>query len=93
MDKILKNAPYKMLYKTSLDDTEFHVLTPERGRPKIYENIHLVPLCTTIRAKTEGKYKNIKDLLSYQFIKNILNHLRLKIPFSKNEKKVRNDKS
>ena len=56
-----------MLYKTSSDDTEFHVLDLSfiKDRPKIYENIHLVPLYTIIRVITEEKYKNIKDLLLY----------------------------
>ena len=51
-----------MLYKTSLNDAEFHVLdlSAKRGRPKKYQNI-LIPLYTTIRAITEEKYKDIKD--------------------------------
>ena len=63
-------TPYKMLYKTSLD--EFHVLdfTQKRvRRPKIYENVHLVPLYITVRAITEKKYKDIKDLLLYIYQK------------------------
>ena len=92
--KFLKSAPYK----TFLDNAEFHVLdlSPKRDRPKIYENIHLVPLYTITWAKIEGKYKNIKDLLYfttfYQFTENIY-HSKLKISFLKNEKKVRNNKN
>lgn len=44
--RFLKNEPYEMFYKTSLDDSKFHVLdlSPKRGRPKIYGNIKLLPL-------------------------------------------------
>ena len=83
-----------MLYKIFLD-AEFHVLDllPKRGRPKIYENIHLVPLR---RTNNEENYKDIKDiyhLTSHQFTRNISNHSRLKIPFLKDKKKIRNDKN
>lgn len=66
--RFLKNAPYKMFYKTSLDDnSEFKVLdlSPKRGRPRIYENIDLLPLYTTIRPITEEKRKDMMDLLPY----------------------------
>ncbi|CAK9804799.1 hypothetical protein ANTQUA_LOCUS4242 [Anthophora quadrimaculata] len=50
-----------MFYKTSLDDSKFHVLdlSPKRGRPKIYGNIKLLLLYTTTRPVTEEKHKDI----------------------------------
>lgn len=57
-----------MFYKTSLDDnSEFKVLdlSPIRRRPRIYENIDLLPLYTTIRPITEEKRKDMMDLLPY----------------------------
>ena len=62
----------------------------KRGRPKIYENIHLehsiIHHCQSNNRKE--KYKDIKDLSeTNQFIRNILNHSRFEIPFSKGEKK------
>ena len=41
MERFLKNEPYKMFYKTCLDDSKFHVLdlSTKRARPKIYGNI------------------------------------------------------
>ena len=63
----LKNELYKMFYKTSLDDSKFHVLdlSPKRGRPKIYGNITLFPLYPTVRLVTEEKHKDIMCLLPY----------------------------
>uniref|UniRef100_A0A1B0BZH4 Uncharacterized protein n=1 Tax=Glossina palpalis gambiensis TaxID=67801 RepID=A0A1B0BZH4_9MUSC len=64
----LKNAPYKMFYKTSLDDnSEFKVLdlSPKRGRPGIFENIDLLLLYTSIRPITEEKCKDMMDLLPH----------------------------
>ena len=58
----------KMFYKTSLDDnSEFKILdlSPKIGRPRIYENIDLPPLYSTIRPITMEKYKDIMDLLPY----------------------------
>ena len=69
-DSITNNHPcsklYKMLYKTSLDD-KFHVLDvlSKKCWAKIYENIHLVPLYTIIKAITEETYKYIKNILLY----------------------------
>ena len=65
--RFLKNEPYKMFYKTSLDDSKFHVLhlSAKRGRPKIYENINLLQLYTTIRPVSEEKHKDIMSLLPY----------------------------
>lgn len=57
-----------MFYKTSLDDnSEFKVLdlSPKRGRPRIFENIDLLPLYTSIRPITEEKRKDMMDLLPY----------------------------
>ena len=64
--RFLKNEPYKMFYKLSLDDSKFHVLhlSPKRGRPKIYENIKLLQLYITIRP-SEEKRKDIMSLLPY----------------------------
>lgn len=47
-----------MFYKTSLDDTQFHVvgLSSKRGSPKIYEIIKLLPLYSTPRPIKEEKY-------------------------------------
>ena len=45
--RFLKSDPYKMFYKTSLDDGSiFYVLDlqPKRGRPKLFQNIPLTPL-------------------------------------------------
>ena len=44
--RFLKNEPYKMFYKTSLDDSKFHVLdlSPKRGRPKIYEKYYITSI-------------------------------------------------
>ena len=57
--RFLKNEPYKMFYKTSLDVSKFHVLdlSPKKGRPKIYGNIKFLPLYTTIRPVSEEKHK------------------------------------
>ena len=53
-----------MFYKTSLDDSKFHVLdlSAKRGRPKIYENIKSLQLYITIRP-SEEKHKDIMSLL------------------------------
>ena len=63
--RFLKNEPYKMFYKTSLDYSLFHVLdlSHKRGRPKIYGNINLYPLYTSTRPITEEKRKDIMSLL------------------------------
>ncbi|CAL7933054.1 unnamed protein product [Xylocopa violacea] len=47
-----------------IDDSEFQVLdlSPERGRPKIYENIQLLPLYNTTRPVTEEKHKELMCL-------------------------------
>ena len=66
--RFLKNSSYKMFYKTSLDDnSEFKILdlSPKIGRPRIYENIDLPPLYTTIRPITKEKHKDMMDLLPY----------------------------
>uniref|UniRef100_A0A1B0G8G6 Uncharacterized protein n=1 Tax=Glossina morsitans morsitans TaxID=37546 RepID=A0A1B0G8G6_GLOMM len=59
--KFLKNEPYKMFYKTSLDDSKFHVLdlSSKIGRPRMYENTKLLPLYTTTRPIKQEKHKDI----------------------------------
>ena len=79
--RFLKNEPYKMFCKTSLDDSEFHVLdlSPKRGRPKIYGNITLLPLYTTIIPVTEVKqryYVFTTIGTSHQLFRNILRILK-----------------
>lgn len=49
------------------DNFEFKMLdlSPKRVIPRIYENIDLLPLYTTIRPITEEKLKDMMDLIPY----------------------------
>lgn len=71
----MENEPYKMFYKTSLDDSKFYVsdLSLKIGRPKICGNIKLLPLYTIPRSVT--KKKDIKILCIFQeHFKNLKTH-------------------
>jgi len=50
-----------------VDDNSEKVLdlSPKRGRPRIYENIDLLPLYTSIIPITEEKRKDMMDLIPY----------------------------
>jgi hypothetical protein len=66
--RFLKNAPYKMFYKTSMEpDAKFCILdlSPKGGRPKKYDKIQFLPLYKGILPITTTKYKDMMDLLSY----------------------------
>jgi len=66
--RFVKNKPYKIFYKTSMNENEnFKVLDllPRRGRSRKFENIVLTPLYKNIRQITTAKFKDIIDLLRY----------------------------
>lgn len=66
--RFLRNGPYKILYKTTMDENaEFKILDllPRRGRPKKFGNIVLPSLYKSIRSITSLKYRHMMDLLRY----------------------------
>lgn len=66
--RFLKDAPYTILYKTSMKDKEFKTinLLPTRpGRPLKFEKIALAPLYQDARPITYEKYKDMMQLLPY----------------------------
>lgn len=66
--RFLRNEPYKILYKTTMDENaEFKILDllPRRGRPKKFGNIVLPSLYKSIRSITSLKYRHMMDLLRY----------------------------
>ena len=66
--RFYKSAPYTILYKTSMKDTEFktsNVSLTCSERPPKFEKIALVPLYHDARPITYEKYKGMEQLLPY----------------------------
>lgn len=66
--RFCRSAPYTILYKMSVEDTEFktlHLSPTCPRRPSKFKKIALVPLYHDIRPIIYEKYKDKKQLLSY----------------------------
>ena len=66
--RFCKSAPYTVLYKISMEDTDFKTLdlSPTcQGRQLKFKRTALTPLYNDVRPITYEKYKDMKQLLPY----------------------------